>query len=313
MRRARRVLAWAAAALLVLLIGAAIALRMPDADRAALEAAHAGPPSRFVDVLGLRVHLRDTGPRDGPAVLMLHGFGASLHTWEGWAAGLEDRSRVIRLDLPGFALTGPDPSGDYTDARGVAVLAALLDALGVERAAVVGNSLGGRLAWRFALAHPGRVTRLVLVAPDGFAEPGRTYGEREGAPPLMRLLPWTLPRGMLRDTLAAAYGDAARLTEAEAARAHDLMRAPGVRAAMVARMDQRVIDDPRMLLPGLAMPVMLLWGARDRVIPAAHARDWLAVLPRAAHVELPGLGHVPQEEAPGVSLPPVRAFLEAAP
>ncbi len=174
MRRARRVLAWAAAALLVVIIGAAIALRTPDADRAALEAAHAGPPSRFVDVLGLRVHLRDTGPRDGPAVLMLHGFGASLHTWEGWAAGLGDRFRVIRLDLPGFALTGPDPGGDYSDARGVAVLAALLDALGVERAAVIGNSLGGRLAWRFALAHPDRVARLVLVAPDGFAEPGRS-------------------------------------------------------------------------------------------------------------------------------------------
>lgn len=310
MPRARRMLAWSAAALLILLLGAAIALRTPDADRAALEAAHAGPPSRFLEVLGVRVHLRDTGPRDGPAVLMLHGFGASLHTWEGWAAGLGDRFRVIRIDLPGFGLTGPDPGGDYTDARGVALLAALLDALGVERAAIVGNSLGGRLAWRFALAHPDRATRLVLVAPDGFAEPGRAYGEREGAPPLMRLLPWTLPRGMLRDTLAAAYGDPARLTQAEAARAHDLMRAPGVRHAMIARMDQRIIDDPRPLLPGLAMPVMLLWGERDRVIPAAHARDWLAVLPRAAHVELPSLGHVPQEEAPEVSLPPVRVFLE---
>lgn len=309
MNGARRVVLWISAALL---LGFAVAVAWswtPDLDRAALEERHAGPPSRFEEVLGLRLHIRDTGPRDGPAVLMLHGFGASLHTWEGWAAGLEDRFRVIRPDLPGFALTGPDPTGDYTDARGVAVLAALLDALGVERAAVIGNSLGGRLAWRLALAHPARVTRLVLVAPDGFAPPGRAYGQAEGAPPLMRLLPFALPRAMLRDSMAPAYGDPARLPAAEVDRAHDLMRAPGVRRAMLARMDQRVIDDPRPLLRGLVMPVLLVWGERDRMIPASHARDWLAVLPRAAHVELPGLGHVPQEEAPEVSLAPVRAFL----
>lgn len=311
MRRARRVLLWLAAALVIGLLGTAAWLYTPDADRATLEARHAGAPSRFLDVLGLRLHVRDTGPRDGPAVLMLHGFGASLQSWDGWAAGLEDRFRVIRLDLPGFALTGPDPTGDYTDARGVAVLAALLDALGIERAAVIGNSMGGRLAWRFALAHPGRVTHLVLVAPDGFAPPGRAYGEREGAAPLMRVLPYALPRRMLRDTLAAAYGDAARMTEADVARAHDLMRAPGVRAAMIARMEQRVIDDPRPLLARLAPPVLLVWGERDRMIPAAHARDWLAVLPAARHVELPGLGHVPQEEDAAGSLPLVRAFLES--
>lgn len=310
MRRARRVLLGLAAALLLAVVAAAAWLYTPDADRATLEATHATPPSRFVEVLGLRVHLRDTGPRDGPAVLLLHGFGASLHTWEAWAERLQDRFRVIRLDLPGFALTGPDPTGDYSDDRAVAVLAALLDALGVAQAAVVGNSLGGRLAWRFALAHPDRVARLVLVAPDGFAPPGRAYGEREGAAPLMRLLPWTLPRRMLREGVAPSYGDPSRFPEAELARTHDLMRAPGVRAAMVARMNQRVIEDPRLLLPRLGMPVLLLWGERDRMIPASHARDWLVLLPEAAHVELPGLGHVPQEEAPDASLPPVRAFLE---
>jgi len=309
MRRARRVALWLSAALLLGIAATLAWLWTPDLDRAPLEARHAGPPSRFQEVLGLRVHLRDTGPGDAPVVLMLHGFGASLHTWEGWAAGLEDRFRVIRPDLPGFALTGPDPSGDYSDARGVAVLAALLDALGVGRAAVIGNSLGGRLAWRLALAHPDRVTRLVLVAPDGFAPPGRAYGEREGAPPMMRLLPFVLPRGMLRQTMAPSYGDPTRFPEAELDRAHDLMRAPGVRRAMLARMEQRVIEDPRPLLPRLAMPVLLLWGERDRMIPASHARDWLAVLPRAGHVELPGLGHVPQEEAPAVSLAPVGDFL----
>jgi pimeloyl-ACP methyl ester carboxylesterase len=309
MGRARRVLTWIGAGLLLLVIGAAMWLYTPDKDPAALRQAHAAPPSRFLDVAGLRLHLRDTGPREGPAILLLHGFGSSLHSWEGWAARLEDRFRVIRLDLPGFALTGPDPTGDYSDARAVAVLSALLDALGIAQADVAGNSMGGRIAWRFALAEPGRVRRLVLVAPDGFASPGRPYGAPEPVPPLVHLLPWMMPRSMVRATLAPAYADPSRMTEAEVDRAHDLLRAPGVRPAILARMAQHVLEDPRPLLPRLSQPVLLLWGAQDRMIPAAHGQDWLAVLPRAELVVLDALGHVPQEEDPARSLAPVRAFL----
>jgi pimeloyl-ACP methyl ester carboxylesterase len=269
-----------------------------------------GAPSEFVDVAGLRLHIRDTGPRDGPAVLMLHGFGASLHTWQGWADLLSDRFRVLRLDLPGFALTGPDPTGDYSDARAAVILAALLDSLGIAQADVVGNSMGGRIAWRFALADPARVRRLVLVAPDGFASPGRPYGAAEPVPPIVHLLPWMMPRSMVRVTLAPAFADASRMSEADVDRAHDLLRAPGVRAAILARMAQHVLEDPRPLLPRLTQPVLLLWGEHDRLIPASHGRDWLAVLPRAELVVLPDLGHVPQEEDAAASLRPVRAFLE---
>lgn len=310
MRRARRVLAWIGAGLLLLVIGAAMWLYTPDEDPARLRAAHAGPPSAFLDVAGLRLHIRDTGARDGPAVLMLHGFGSSLHSWEGWAERLADRFRVLRVDLPGFALTGPDPTGDYSDARASVVLAALLDRLGIAQADVIGNSMGGRIAWRLALAEPARVRRLVLVAPDGFASPGRPYGAPEPVPPVVHLLPWMMPRSMGRATLAPAFGDASRMTEADVDRAHDLLRAPGVRPAILARMAQHALEDPRPLLPRLTQPVLLLWGETDRLIPASHGQDWLDVLPRAELVVLPGLGHVPQEEDPEVSLRPVRAFLE---
>jgi pimeloyl-ACP methyl ester carboxylesterase len=307
---ARRVLAWIGAGLLLLVIVAAMWLYTPDEDAAVLRAAHAGPPSAFLDVAGLRLHIRDTGPRDGPAIIMLHGFGASLHTWEAWAERLADRFRVVRIDLPGFALTGPDPTGDYSDARAAVVLAALLDRLGIAQADVVGNSMGGRIAWRFALAEPTRVRRLVLVAPDGFASPGRPYGAPEPVPPVVHLLPWMMPRSMVRATLAPAFADPSRMTDADVDRAHDLLRAPGVRPAILARMAQHVLEDPRALLPRLGQPVLLLWGDTDRMIPASNGQDWLAVLPRAELVVLPGLGHVPQEEAPDASLTPVRAFLE---
>lgn len=229
-RRARRVLGWIGGGLVLLLAGAALWLYTPDRDRAALRRAYGGPPSQFVDVAGVTLHLRDTGPRDGPAVLMLHGFGSSLHTWDGWASLLEDRFRVLRIDLPGFGLTGADPGGDYTDERSIAVLTALLDRLDVSRADVVGNSMGGRIAWRFALAQPARVRRLVLVSPDGFASPGRPYGRAEAVPAMFRALPWVLPRAMVRASLAPAYGDAGRMSEADVDRAWDMLRGPGVRA-----------------------------------------------------------------------------------
>ena len=105
-----------------ILIGAALWLYTPDKPRAELERIYAGPPSEFLDVLGMRMHVRDTGPQQAQAVILLHGFGSSLHTWDAWAAPLSASYRVIRFDLPGFGLTGPDPSGNYSDARSLQVL-----------------------------------------------------------------------------------------------------------------------------------------------------------------------------------------------
>ena len=89
-----------------------------------------------------------------PAVVLLHGFGASLHTWEPWASALETTHRVVRFDLPGSGLSEPDATGIYTEARNLELLAALLDRLGIAKAALVGNSVGGRISWRFAAGHP---------------------------------------------------------------------------------------------------------------------------------------------------------------
>ena len=293
----------------LLLAGAATWLYTPDRPRAALEATYARPPSRFVTVAGIRLHLRDTGPRDAPAVLLLHGFASGLQSWDAWAASLDPDHRVIRFDLPGFGLTGPDPTGDYADARAIAVIAALLDALGVERTALIGNSMGGRIAWAFAAARPERVTRLVLVSPDGFAGPGVAYGRTAPVPPLMRVLPHVLPVSMLRGMIAPAYADPAGLTDAVLRRTYDMLRAPGVRQAILDRMAQHSLVDPVPLLRGLHVPTLLLWGEKDAMIPIANAQAYLAALPDARLVALPGIGHVPQEEAPAATLLPVRAFL----
>jgi pimeloyl-ACP methyl ester carboxylesterase len=94
------------------------------------------------------LHVRDDGPKNAPAVILLHGFGSSLHTFEPWAEALKADHRVVRLDLPGSGLSPPDTTGDYTDTRSVILILILMDQLGIDKAAVVGNSIGGRIAWR---------------------------------------------------------------------------------------------------------------------------------------------------------------------
>ena len=133
-------------------------------------------PSDFVEVRGQVVHLRDEGPRDDPVpLLLLHGTGDSLHAWEGWAAGLKDRRRVIRIDLPGAGLTGPF-GGDYApdDYRGDTLARFtldLLDRLHLQRVVLGGHALGGEVAWRVASLAPQRVDRLILVDASGLDVP----------------------------------------------------------------------------------------------------------------------------------------------
>ena len=304
-------LASGAAVLLLLAICAGAWLYTPDRSGAWLQAKYDTPADSYLNVAGLRLRVRDTGPRGGPTVILLHGFGSSLETWEPWAQTLSASHRVIRFDLPGFGLTGADPTGDYSDARAEKVLAALIDRLGVARADLIGNSLGGKIAWNFAAAYPDRVRRLVLVSPDGFASPGFAYGKPTHVPAVARLLPFTLPTPLVRMSLAPAFVDPARLTPGLVARYRDMMLAPGVRTAMLARMEQVRLVDPAPLLRRIRAPTLILWGEQDGMIPFSNAADYVGDIPNATLARLPGLGHVPFEEAPAPSIAPVLAFLDA--
>jgi len=301
-----------ASALLLLALLAAW-LWTPDLKAADLAQRYLRSSADFVEVDGARLHLRDDGPKDAPALLLIHGLGGSLHTWEPWAQALAGPYRVIRLDLPGSGLSPPDPAGDYTDARSLRLLLALMDRLLLPRATLVGHSMGGRLAWSFAAAHPERVARLVLVAPDGFASPGFEYGKPADIPAVLGLMRQVLPRPLLRMNLAPAYADEATLTQPLLDRYFDLLRAPGAREAMLQRMRQTVLTDPLPRLARITAPTLLLWGAQDAMIPLANAQDYLRALPDSRLVQLDGVGHLPQEEQPQRGLAALQAFLGPQP
>jgi pimeloyl-ACP methyl ester carboxylesterase len=311
----------------------------PDRPVSALAPRWGAPPSRFEPIAGLTLHLRDEGPRDAdgglPPLVLLHGTGDSLHTWQGWTDALVDGRRVVRYDLPGFGLTGPDPAHDYSMHRQVEVLVAVLDHLGIERAVVGGNSYGGAIAWQAALAHPGRVAGLVLVdtagvppprpplpadapptAPPVQGRPGRSVPlgfqlarQRWAAPLLQRVL----PRWVIESSLRNVYGDPSRVTPALVDRYFDLATREGNRAALMARFGapgRAASDAPA---SAITQPTLILWGGRDRLIPPYVGERFHAAIAGSSFVLFDDLGHVPHEEDPAATLVPLRAFLDALP
>lgn len=168
----RAALAGAAAALLYAAISSVLAADLP---LCILASRWAQPPSRFVRAWGMDVHVREVGPRGAPAVVLLPGTSADLHTWDGWADALAAAGlRVLSMDLPAFGLTGPYPDNRaYTVDNYADFVITVLDEAGLRGAPVTlaGNSLGGQVALEVALRHPGRIARLVLVDAAGTSAP----------------------------------------------------------------------------------------------------------------------------------------------
>ena len=284
----------------------------PDLDRADLERQYARAGSQFVQTPGLRTHVQIEGPAHAPVVLLLHGFGSSLQTWDAWGQGLANEYRMVRLDIAGFGLTGPAEPGDYSDEADVQRLLAVVDQLGLPRMTVVGHSMGGRLAWHFAAAHPQRVDKLVLIAPDGFPDPQSKSDKTYDVPAWMGVARYALPRWLINKGVASAYADPSRLDDDTARRYQDMLLAPGVRQAVLARMAQTRNRDPLPWLQRLTMPTLLLWGAQDGMIPAENSMDYQRAMPHAQRVVMPDVGHLPHEEQPQRSLQAVRDFLQRA-
>jgi pimeloyl-ACP methyl ester carboxylesterase len=260
--------------------------------------------------LGVNLHYQDTGPsKNSIPILFLHGFGASLQTWENWAQALSDDYRVISVDLPGFGLTGEDPSGIYTDQRSVEVLEAFLKELNIPKVVLVGNSMGGKFAWQFAARYPNQVSKLILISPDGYASPGIEYGKKTEVPAITDLYRYFFSKTFLVMNLKPAYANPNTLNDALVNRYYDLMLAPGVRGAILGRMQQTVLQDPVLSLASIQVPTLLIWGEKDAFIPISNSNDYLKVMPNAKRVSLPNIGHLPQEEQPSIGLAALKEFL----
>lgn len=263
---------------------------------------------RMMEIAGAKVRVRIEGPEDAPPVILMHGFIYSLETWDAWAAALKGDHRVIRFDLLGHGLSGPDPQQRYSPEERAAFVGDVMDAIGVERAIIGGNSLGGLAAWRFAATAPERVEALIMVSPGGY--PANGVGDTPlSPPPPMALFLRTAPEAGVALSLGNIYGDDSKVTPEKIKLVGDMMRQPGNGEAYVQSIEEFSLPDPEPMLKSIIAPTLILWGAADIIIPPDNGRKMAAAIPNSKLVYYDGVGHVAQEEAPVETLADVRAFL----
>jgi pimeloyl-ACP methyl ester carboxylesterase len=261
---------------------------------------------------GLRISQVDTSEGaisiseagSGPPVVLLHGLGATKVSFLPSVAALAGSHRAIAVDLPGFGDSVKPIRAAYDPAYFSRVVVALLDALGIDRAHVVGNSMGGRVALQLGLDHPDRVRRLGLLAPSLAWLRGRPWA------PLLKLVAPQLgliqpaPRPVVEAIVRRVVPGADE--EWTVAGIDEFLRSyltPRGRAAFYAAARHIYLEDPRgrhglwTRLPSLQAPSLFVWGKRDSLVPIGFAAHVRRALPESRHLELPG-GHVPQLESP---------------
>jgi pimeloyl-ACP methyl ester carboxylesterase len=257
---------------------------------------------RTVPTKDHRISLLEAGT--GPPVIAIHGLGASKASFLATVAALAPRFRVIAIDLPGFG-DSDKPVGAPYDARYFATaIVQLLDALGLDRAHLIGNSLGGRVALEVALRTPDRVDRIALLAPS------MAWRRKRPWAPALRLVRPELgvlphaPRAVVERVIDRVMPEAR--TSWASAGIDEFLRSfltPRGRAAFYAAARQIYLEEPEgddgfwPRLRRLDVPALFIWGRRDTLVPLAFARHVSEAVPAAEHLEL-DCGHVPQMERP---------------
>ncbi|MEH0155257.1 ribonuclease E activity regulator RraA [Limibacter armeniacum] len=266
----------------------------------------------------MKVHYRDEGK--GFPLVLLHGTFASLHTWDGWTELLKHRYRIIRLDLPGFGLTGPRPDRVYSVGTYVNFLKAFLDQIGIDKCYMAGSSLGGWITWEFAYRYPRIVRRMILIDAAGF-------NDKDSIPlafklfqnPILKGIPQlkslaeivNTPKKVTEIFLRNAYGDPSRISKKTIQRYHDMTSRKGNREAFLTIANAN-FDDSSKHVKEIETPTLVLWGDHDRWIPIANAYKFNYSLINSQLIIYEGVGHIPMEEVPERSANDALHFLESS-
>ncbi len=290
-----------------------------------VDAKYVSPASQFLTLDdGARIHFRDEGRRDGTPLVLIHGSMASLHTFEPWAGILGDEYRVVTLDLPAHGLTGAVPNGDYSSDAQLKVVKAVIDHLALEQIVMGGNSMGGGVSWRFALAHPNHVLGLVLLnasGPSAWYESESSKEPKNASPLIFRLLgqSWFRaiagridPYYLAVQGAESSYNGSPVVDDALIMRYYELALRAGTREAILGRFSQPFNQTRAQVdLASLTQPTLILWGREDSVIPVSAGERFHEALPNSQLIIYEDVGHVPMEEVPQQSASDVRTFIES--
>jgi pimeloyl-ACP methyl ester carboxylesterase len=259
--------------------------------------------SQYMDVNGLKVHYRIEG--QGPPLLLLHGVSSSLHTWDAWVDQLKDKYQVIRLDMPGFGLTGPDvnPNSHSEDSEYmVEVLNTFTEKLGLTRFFLVGNSVGGYFAWNYAAKYPSKLYKMVLMSATGYPQDMPFWLGLASFPVLNLVTPYMMPKYLVNKTIYSAYENEDFVTDKVKERYFDMLQRSGNRESYVKHfINMRDMTDDDSLgeqVKDVVVPTLLMWGAEDNWIPLDVMRHFHRDLPYSEYLVYEGVGHLPMEEVP---------------
>lgn len=302
--------------LLVVLVGPLVIPFPPLLEPVAVSEL-ADPDSHFIEINGIQVHYKMTGTGE-PVMILLHGFGASTYTWHKVMAPLADRGTVIAFDRPAFGLTERPLPGSwaednpYSSDFAVKLTIGLMDELGVDKAILVGHSAGAGIAVQTALAHPMRVNGLVLVDPALSGRPGMPDW-LENTPQMKRLGPY-LARSLAGKEgeafLEASWHDFSKFTEADKEAYRKPLRAADWDVALWEFTKANRTTDMTPRLSEIKVPVLVISGDDDRIIPITESERIAKDLPDARLEVVPACGHLPQEECPDVFLAAIEKYLQ---
>lgn len=306
--------------ILVLLVVGIIAFWKNDIPLEELKKKYTNTESKFVEIDGVNVHYRDEGnPNDTIPLVLIHGTGASLHTWEGWVNELKAQRRIITMDLPAYGLTGPNPKGDYSMEYYAEFIDKLLTKLSVNQCVIGGNSLGGSISWNFALAYPAKVQKMILVDAGGYQTKSKSVPiafQIARLPLIKNLFKYVTPRFIAESSVKNVYIQDDKITEALIDRYFELTLREGNRQAFLDRMSsfsknsKENVENKSAKIKTIQIPTLILWGDGDALIPTDVAQKFHTDLPNDTLVIMKNLGHTPMEEDPKATVEVVKGFLK---
>ena len=276
-------------------------------------AKYADADSHFIEIDDVRLHYKDQGA--GPAVLLIHGSSGDLGDFDGWMSTLlAQHWRVVRIDLPGFGLSGPVPNGNYSIDHMQSLIDGLMDELGIERFALVGTSYGGPVAFRYAATRTDRVTGLVIMNSAGVEFGKQDVDAKTGEKKFYAAsVSDTVSRDATTLAMRRAFTDPSRISDAWIDRKVDFSNIVGRDREGALAIDQYVRGNPERVLAHVRASVLVFWGGANKALSQETADRFLAALTHAAYREKavqPGGGHMMHVEMPEPTVATVAKFLQ---
>lgn len=304
--------------IITIIVGLSALYWKSDIPLEKLKEKYTNSDSKFIEVDGMSVHYRVEGwAQDIIPIVLLHGTGASLHTWDGWVNALKSERKIIRLDLPAYGLTGPNPTSDYSQEFYATFINDFLTKLGVKQCIISGNSLGGSIAWNYAVKYPEKVSKMILVDAGGYAMKSKSVPiafQVAGWPVIKNLFKYVTPRSIVQKSIENVYADKSKVTETLVDRYFELSLREGNRQAFIDRMSEfrnkGILNVKTSQIKDLLMPTLIIWGDKDFLIPLEVGEKFHADLPNDTLVVFKNLGHTPMEEDAAKTVAVVKDFLK---